>query len=191
MPWNGESSVCDQCLARNQGSVTAHRVQQGFSHISPLSSRVTQTPIELMEDKMYIGDVLSNRDLQQLHSHNVTVVIYFQTEPYNTPLYTQVQQMVTACGMEYNPVPSTAGVFQMYEYISEKITRGHKVAVYGVGQNDDHGAVVLLAFLMEFAGLTFHLARELLREKGILHPDAMNGDATERVDDLADAFAML
>eukprot|EP01134_Creolimax_fragrantissima_P002346 CFRG2346T1 len=194
MPWNGESSVCDNCLARNQGAVTSHRLNPESnlpSFISPLASRLDQTPITLMEDKLYVGDMLSNRDLQQLHAKQVSVVVYFQTEPYDKPLYMLVQAMALSCKMEYKTVPSYGEVYQTYEFIADRITKGNRVAVYGVGQNDDHGAIVLLAFLMEFAGLNFHLARELLREKHILKHDAMSGDASDRVNDLADAFAMM
>jgi hypothetical protein len=44
---------------------------------------------------------------------------------------------------------------------------------------------------MSFAGLSMHTSKELLRDKGIIGAEEYGGDASKRVDDLADLFAAM
>ena len=44
---------------------------------------------------------------------------------------------------------------------------------------------------MSFAGLSLHHSKEILREKGIIGDGEYTGDTTQRVDDLADLFALM
>eukprot|EP00123_Amoebidium_parasiticum_P014716 comp22610_c0_seq4/m.34711 comp22610_c0_seq4/g.34711 ORF comp22610_c0_seq4/g.34711 comp22610_c0_seq4/m.34711 type:complete len:140 (-) comp22610_c0_seq4:564-983(-) len=81
--------------------------------------------------------------------------------------------------------------FDVYDQLVESVTISKvKVAVYGVKNYQRRtGTLVLLAFLMEFAGLQLQYAKDLLVEKGIITREERTGGYDSQLDDLADMLA--